>query len=148
MCPHISIRGFVDLWVRGSVRLAFLKYRGNGVLKTSKHKQTHRIAFIHLFIHAFIHSFSDSFIWTHLCSGQTCFGLKNAQNDKKSTKSSYFSDQKQRIRLEKINILKLQSLVHTLKVSIQKNFIQDPKTTILGQKMEKKAKCCRNCKVS
>ena len=29
-----------------SVRHAFLKYRGNGVLRTTKHQGTHRIAFI------------------------------------------------------------------------------------------------------
>ena len=49
MRPRISIRGFVRLSVgpsvRGSVGQAFLKYRGNRVLRTTKHQGTHRIAF-------------------------------------------------------------------------------------------------------
>ena len=50
MRPRISIRGAVRLLVhpsvRGSVRHAFLKYRGNEDFKTIKHQETHRIAFL------------------------------------------------------------------------------------------------------
>ena len=37
MCPRISVRGFVLRSLHRSVGQAFLKYRGNGVLRTIKH---------------------------------------------------------------------------------------------------------------
>ena len=62
-----SVHRSVGLSVRPSVHHAFLKYCGNGVLRTIKHQGTHRISFIHSFIHSCRHSFMQTFIHSFGC---------------------------------------------------------------------------------